>query len=76
MSMSDTPRASSSTIETKLARLRSAQEKAALLIYQGQEWLLPHFERLNKEVELYESKQALLDKALTIAKEAMEKKKR
>ncbi|WP_157967807.1 hypothetical protein [Cohaesibacter intestini] len=62
-----------SETEIYLARLRSAREKAAMLIADGEEWLLPHFERIHAEIEKLEDKQKRLNLALEIARQAKER---
>ncbi|TLP42173.1 hypothetical protein FDK21_20145 [Cohaesibacter sp. CAU 1516] len=59
-----------------LERVRQAREKIALLIYQGEDWLLPHFARLNQEVEALEMRQTQKILAMAIAEDAMAKKSR
>nr|WP_321981194.1 hypothetical protein [uncultured Cohaesibacter sp.] len=53
-----------------LARLYAARDKAAVLISDGEEWVLPHFERILAEIEKLEEKQKRLDLALEIARKA------
>ncbi|SFO96891.1 hypothetical protein SAMN04488056_1176 [Cohaesibacter marisflavi] len=67
---------SSRTSETGvyLKRLCVARTKAALLIADGEDWILPHFERLNAEVNRVEAKKDVLDLAIEIALKAKQMK--
>nr|WP_319484733.1 hypothetical protein [uncultured Cohaesibacter sp.] len=57
-----------------LTRLYAARDKAAMLISNGEEWVLPHFERIHAEIEKLEDKQKRLDLALEIARKAKQRR--
>lgn len=45
-----------------------------MLIADGEDWILPHFERLNAEVNRVEAKKDVLDLAIEIALKAKQMK--
>lgn len=55
---------------THLDRLIRARKQAAILICCGEEWIMPHFERLNSEIENCKKKAEHLELARAIAKDA------
>lgn len=61
---------SEAALTRDIDRIRRAQEQAALLITQGEEWMLPYLKRFKAELARLEETRDLLAEAAEIANHA------